>query len=186
MEDNTNLNGQDPQVAEGTTTTPEVDYKALYEKLQRDNANLDKYNKDLKAKYQSKLSDEEKLRASQEERENYYKQIERENKSIKLKSELSKINGDAKWVDSVSDLFLNDDIYGGIQKFSEYFSGEKTNYEKKIQEQSLLKNPTPPPAEGQGVGSVSQKDFDKMGYKDRVALKEKDPDLYEKLTKNIR
>lgn len=115
MEDNTNLNGQDPQVAEGATTTPEVDYKALYEKLQRDNANLDKYNKDLKAKYQAKLTDEEKLRASQEERENYYKQIERENKSIKLKSELSKINSDTKWVDSVSDLFLNDDIYGGIQ-----------------------------------------------------------------------
>ena len=50
MEDNTNLNGQDPQAAEGATTTPEVDYKALCEKLQRDNANLDKYNKDLKAK----------------------------------------------------------------------------------------------------------------------------------------
>ena len=60
MENNTNLNGQDPQVAEGATTTPEVDYKALYEKLQRDNANLDKYNKDLKAKYQAKLTDEEK------------------------------------------------------------------------------------------------------------------------------
>lgn len=186
MEDNTNLNGQDPQVAEGATTTPEVDYKALYEKLQKDNANLDKYNKDLKAKYQSKLSDEEKLKASQEERENYYKQLERENKSIKLKSELSKINSNDDWVNSVSDAFLNDDIYGGIQKFNEYFNGEKTNYEKKIQEQSLLKNPTPPPAEGQGAGSVSQKDFDKMGYKDRVALKEKDPDLYEKLTKNIR
>ena len=84
MEDNTNLNGQDPQAGVGTANAPEVDYKALYEKLQRDNANLDKYNKDLKAKYQSKLSDEEKLRASQEERENYYKQIERENKSIKL------------------------------------------------------------------------------------------------------
>ena len=186
MEDNTNLNGQDPQAGVETASAPEVDYKALYEKLQRDNANLDKYNKDLKAKYQSKLSDEEKLKASQEERENYYKQLERENKSIKLKSELSKINSNVDWVNSVSDAFLNDDIYGGIQKFNEYFSGERTNYEKKIQEQSLLKNPTPPPAEGQGAGSVSQKDFDKMGYKDRVALKEKDPDLYEKLTKNIR
>ena len=186
MEDNTNLNGQDPQVAEGATTTPNVDYKALYEKLQKDNANLDRYNKDLKAKYQAKLTDEEKQRVSQEEREAYYKQIERENKSIKLRSELSKSIGNAELVDSVSDLFLNDDIYGGIQKINEYFNGEKTNYEKKIQEQSLLKNPTPPPADGHGAGSVSQKDFDKMGYKDRVALKEKDPDLYEKLTKNIR
>ena len=60
MEDNTNLNGQDPQAGVETANAPEVDYKALYEKLQRDNANLDKYNKDLKAKYQSKLSDEEK------------------------------------------------------------------------------------------------------------------------------
>ena len=49
MEDNTNLNGQDPQAGVETANAPEVDYKALYEKLQRDNANLDKYNKDLKA-----------------------------------------------------------------------------------------------------------------------------------------
>lgn len=185
MEDNTNLNGLDPQSVEGTATTPEVDYKALYEKLQKDNANLDKYNKDLKAKYQAKLTDEEKLKASQEERENYYKQIERENKLIKLKSELSKTINSVDFVNSVSDLFLNDDIYGGIQKINEYFNGEKTNYEKKIQEQSLLKNPTPPPADGQGVGSISQKDFDKMGYKERVALKQKDPDLYFKFTKNL-
>ena len=182
MENNTNLNGQDPQVAEGATTTPEVDYKALYEKLQRDNANLDKYNKDLKAKYQSKLSDEEKLRASQEERENYYKQIERENKSIKLKSELSKINGDAKWVDSVSNLFLNDDIYGGIQKFSEYFSGEKTNYEKKIQEQSLLNNPTPPPVSANG--GLTKEAFNKMSYAEKVELYNKDKATYDRLTKN--
>lgn len=186
MENNEILNGQDPQAGEGTAIEPTVDYKALYEKLQKDNANLDRYNKDLKAKYQAKLTDEEKQRASFEEREAYYKQIERENKSIKLKSELSKINGDAKWVDNVADMFLNDDIYGGIQKFGEYFGGERTNYEKKIQEQSLLKNPTPPPAEGQGAGSISQKEFDKMGYKGRAELKTKDPDLYEKLTKNIR
>lgn len=182
MEDNKNLNGQDPQAVEGTATEPTVDYKALYEKLQKDNANLDKYNKDLKAKYQAKLTDEEKLRASQEERENYYKQIERENKSIKLKSELSKINGDAKWVDSVSDLFLNDDIYGGIQKFNEYFSGERTNYEKKIQEQSLLKNPTPPPAEGQPQG----KKWKEFTMADWNKLKEENPAEYKKLINSIK
>ena len=114
MEDNTNLNGQDPQAGVETAKAPEVDYKALYEKLQRDNANLDKYNKDLKAKYQSKLSDEEKLRASQEERENYYKQIERENKSIKLKSELSKINSDAKYIRDA--LIIIGAVKSGIRK----------------------------------------------------------------------
>lgn len=182
MEDNKNLNGQDPQAVEGTATEPTVDYKALYEKLQKDNANLDKYNKDLKAKYQAKLTDEEKLRASQEERENYYKQIERENKSIKLKSELSKINGNAEWVDSVSEMFLNDDIYGGIQKFNEYISGERTNYEKKIQEQSLLKNPTPPPVSSNG--GLTKDAFDKMSYAEKVELYNKDKATYDSLTKN--
>lgn len=182
MEDNKDLNGQDPQGVEGTPKEPTVDYKALYEKLQKDNANLDKYNKDLKAKYQAKLTDEEKLRASQEERENYYKQIERENKSIKLKSELSKINGNAEWVDSVTDLFLNDDIYGGIQKFNEYFSGERTNYEKKIQEQSLLKNPTPPPVSANG--GLTKEAFDKMSYAEKLELYNKDKATYDRLTQN--
>ena len=182
MEDNKDLNGQDPQAVEGTATEPTVDYKALYEKLQKDNANLDKYNKDLKAKYQAKLTDEEKLRASQEERENYYKQLERENKSIKLKSELSKINSNVDWVNSVSDAFLNDDIYGGIQKFSEYFSGEKTNYEKKIQEQSLLNNPTPPPVSANG--GLTKEAFNKMSYAEKVELYNKDKATYDRLTKN--
>lgn len=182
MEDNTNLNGQDPQVAEGTTTTPEVDYKALYEKLQKDNANLDRYNKDLKAKYQAKLTDEEKQRASQEEREAYYKQIERENKSIKLKSELSKSIGNSELVDSVSDLFLNDDIYGGIQKINEYIAGERTNYEKKLQEQSLTKNPTPPPADGQPQG----KKWKEYTMSDWNKLKEENPAEYKKLINSIK
>lgn len=182
MEDNTNLNGQDPQAVEGTATTePTVDYKALCEKLQKDNANLDKYNKDLKAKYQAKLTDEERQRVEQEELKAYYKQIERENKSIKLKSELSKINGNAEWVDSVADMFLNDDIYGGIQKFGEYFGGERTNYEKRIKEQSLLNNPTPPPAT-----KPQEKKWKDMTMADWNKLKEENPAEYKKYINSIK
>jgi len=176
MENNEN-NGLDPQASESGA---EVDYKALYEKLQRDNANLDKYNKDLKGKLQAKLTDEERLKASQEERENYYKAIERENKSIKFKSELSKSIGNEDTVKSVAEKFLNDDIYGGIAELNKYFAGEKANYEKKIQEQSLLNNPTPPPAESKNA-ELTQAEFNKMSYAEKVALKQKDEKLYRKL-----
>lgn len=170
------------EVQDTPTTEPTVDYKALYEKLQKDNANLDKYNKDLKAKYQAKLTDEERQRVEQEELKAYYKQIERENKSIKLKSELSKINANNEWVDSVADMFLNDDIYGGIQKFGEYFGGEKANFEKKIQEQSLLKNPTPPPADAQPTG----KKWKDMTMADWNKLKEENPAEYKKFINSIK
>lgn len=177
MENNENVN----EVAQNTTTTePTIDYKALCEKLQKDNANLDKYNKDLKAKYQAKLTDEERQRVEQEELKTYYKQIERENKSIKLKSELSKINNNADWVDSVADMFLNDNIYGGIQKFGEYFGGEKANYEKQIKEQSLLKNPTPPPAEKQ------EKKWKDMTMAEWNKLKAENPAEYKKYINSIK
>ena len=82
------------QTVVDTTKEPEVDYKALYEKMQGDFSKVDKYNKDLKAKYQAKMTEDEQRKAELEERESYYKNLEKELSKSKIKSLLKDIKDD--------------------------------------------------------------------------------------------
>lgn len=132
----------EPTVPNGTE--PSVDYKALYEKLQKDNVNLDRYNKDLKQKYQAKLTDEEQHKQTLEEREAHYKQIERELSTTKTKAELLKTVADEAIVEKVATKFADGDNLGALRELNKYISAQKENLRKEIEQEYLMKNPTPP------------------------------------------
>ena len=166
-----------------TTNEPEVDYKSLYEALKKDNSNLEKYNQDLKAKYQAKLTDEEKLKAQNEERENYYKKLEREVSLSKYKNGLASRVNDENTLNEIANKFADGDSLGALDLLVKFEANKEDNLKKSYEQDLLAKNPTPPPASENKVGEVSQKEFDKMGYNERAELLEKDPDLYHKLAK---
>lgn len=165
-----------------TPQEPQVDYKALYEKAQRDNANLDKYNKDLKAKYQAKLTDEEKQRAEIAERETYYKSLERELSVSKIKSSLSGRVSDTKILDEISSKFADGNTLDALDILNKFENERESNLRKSIEQELLAKNPTPPP-QNDNNGEVTKEQFNKMTVAERMELKNKNPELYKKYAK---
>ena len=161
-----------------TPIEPSVDYKALYEKLQKDNVNLSKYNKDLKDKWQSKLTEEEQQKAQIEERENYYKNLEKELSKSKIKAELKSIQ-DEKTIENISEFFATGDYLLGVKELNKAYASSMENAKKKWKEESLMNNPQPPAQ--QGTAGLTKEQFNSMDYTERVTLYKKDPELYKKL-----
>lgn len=156
-----------------------VDYKALYEKAQKDNANLDKYNKDLKAKYQAKMTEEEKRNAEIAEKESYYKALERELSVSKLKASLNTRVTDEAALEEITSKFADGDTLGGLAQLVKLWeSGEKA-LRKTIEQELLQKNPTPPPV------ATPTKSWKDMAASDWNDLQANNPAEYAKMIAQI-
>lgn len=165
------------------TTQDSIDYKAEYEKMKRLKDQYSKESADWKTKYNSTLSDVEKERIANEEREAHYKEIERKYNLNELSMGLSETISDKDVVNNIASKMLDGDNKGAIDALNKYIKANNDNLSKQIKEQLLKDNPTPPPTNTTNNGGVSKKDFEKMSYSERVELKNKNPELYEKLTK---
>lgn len=186
MENNEqNLEGVETQTSDAGTQKPvdNIDYKAEYEKMKMLKDKYSKESADWKTKYNSTLSDVEKERVANEEREAYYKNLEREVNLAKFYGGLSKNIGDEKVAKSISEKLVDGDNFGAINELNEYLTAYKDTVSKQTKEALLKDNPTPPPAKANTSGEVSKAEFDKMNYNERLSLKKSNPDLYEKLAK---
>lgn len=163
-----------------TPKEPEVDYKALYEKMQGDFSKVDKYNKDLKAKYQAKMTEDEQRKAELEERESYYKNLEKELSKSKIKSLLKDIKDD-KLSEAISEKVANGDVQDGIKETIKYYNEFLVNAKKQWQEEMLMKNPNPPAPNINGNPEITKAQFQKMSMSERTNLYQTNPELYEKL-----
>jgi len=162
--------------------TDTIDYKAEYEKMKKLKDQYSKESADWKTKYNSTLSDVEKERIANEEREAHYKQIEREYNLGKISNGLSKNISDDKVVGKIAEKLLDGDNFGAVSELNTYLASYKDIILKQAKEELLKDNPTPPPTNTNNNGGVSKKDFDKMSYAERVAFKEKNPETYKKYT----
>lgn len=185
MEDNknTNVDTQTTTNDTQTTTAPAVDYEKLYKESVANQEKERKYAQDLKAKLQEKLTDEEKQKALAEEREARYKEIEKENKIIKIKSELSKSINDENYLDEVTSLLVDGNVTTAVSKINSYVLAQKDDYEKQLKETKLTNNPTPPASNSVGVASVTKEQFAKMNYTERASFKKDNPKKYEEYNK---
>lgn len=173
-------NGVTTEPVVETTQEPQVDYKALYEKISKDYNNQNTYVKDLKAKYQAKLTDEEKLMAERTAKEEHYKNLERELSMSKIKSKLSSRVNDAKVLDDLASKFADGDTYGALEILNKFESEKETNLRKSIEQELLAKNPATPPA-GETNGEMTKAQFDKLSVKERADLKQSNYELFKKL-----
>ena len=167
---------------------PTIDYKAEFEKMQAENAHLrdtisktNSENADYKRQLKEKMSADEQAQQAQKEREEYYKKLERENNLNKLSRNLSFI-GDEETLTKVSTLFADGNIEGGIAEVSAYWKSSQENLAKEIKAELLRQNPQPHPSGDAGGAEPTKKQFDRMSYEERIALKSKSPELYKKLS----
>lgn len=175
------MENKNPEIVDGNstqTTEPETDYKALYENLKKENDNLSKYNKDLKGKYQAKLSDEEKQKALLEEKEEWFKAIERENQTIKLTSELSKSVKDENILNGIVLDLVDSKPVEAIKKINDYLKTVIENAIKEHDAQLLKSNPVPPPTATVGI---TKEQFANMSVAERTKLYNENIELYNQL-----
>lgn len=163
-----------------TKPEPEVDYKALYEKEKHDRESLDKYAKDLKNKYQAKLTDEEKRNTEIAEKEAYYRKLERELAYSKLKARLAGSITDEKTLDDISGKFADGNVYDALDALVKYAGEKEKNIRATIEQEILAKNPTPPPA------APTTKSWKDMTSEDWEQLRKENPNEYNEMLKTIK
>ena len=159
-------------MAEENVKNDEVDYKAEFEKLQSEFSNvkksLDKASSevaDYKRKERERLSEDEKKTIEAEERETYYKGLERRIAISDYEAELDDIT-DAKIKREVAELFADGKIVEGMAKHKAYRVKAKGDLEKQIKDDLMKKNP-PPTAQ---TGNFSYKSKEEiMAIKDTNA-----------------
>lgn len=130
------------------TSTETVDYKAKFEEVQtnyeRLKSNFDKVSSEVaehKRKDKERMSDEQKRAVELEEREAYYKTIEKENALYKFKSSLSTSIKDDKVLNAVAEYYANGEIEEAIKKQNDYYAKYQAELEKTIKADLLQKNP---------------------------------------------
>lgn len=131
-------------------------------------------------KLAERMTEEEKQAQTIAERESHYKALERENAVYKYKAELSASISDSTLVDKIANLYADGNYQDGIKAQNAYFAQEKDNIEKRVKAELLKQQPEPAPQNDTNT-KVTQEQFNKMSYKERVELKQSDPELFTKL-----
>ena len=147
-------------------------------KLKQSVTNASADASEWKKKYQSQLSDEQKAK---EDRDAATAAMQKELEDLRTERNLAKytaalvgqdIGMDAETAKVVAEA-LNagetDKVFDGIRKFV-------ASHDKALAEKAMLNNPTLPG--GKTEKTVTREEFDKMGYREMLALKNEHPDLY--------
>lgn len=141
-----------------TTTeqqTDTTDYKAKFEALQGEYSKLktsfDKASTDVadyKRKERERMSAEEQKALENEEREKYYKTLERENAVHRYTTKLGGVIKDQKALAEIAELMADGEFDKALEKQTEYLTKDKAELEKQIKADLLKQNPQARPQNG--------------------------------------
>lgn len=127
----------------------EVDYKAELEKAQAEMAkwksSFDKASTevaDYKRKERERMSEDEKRQAELQEKESYYKELERKNAIRDFADEIGYIE-DSATKKAIAQLLADGDIVGALKKFGEWQKKSTEELTKKITAELMKQNPQP-------------------------------------------
>ena len=150
-------------------TTPETDYKALFEELNGKYTNLktsfDKASSDVaeyKRKERERMSADEQKAATEAEREAHYKELERKISLSDYSAELDDIT-DAKVRNEISELFADGKITDALKKFKEFRAKDRAELEKRIKAELMKQDPAP---SAQSLSGTAKTKADIMAIKD--------------------
>ena len=147
-------------------------------KLKQSVTNASADASEWKKKYQSQLSDEQKAK---EDRDAATAAMQKELEDLRTERNLAKYTAalvgqdigmdadTAKVVAEALNAGETDKVFDGIRKFI-------ASHDKALAEKAMLNNPTLPG--GKTEKTVTREEFDKMGYREMLALKNEHPDLY--------
>lgn len=135
------------KVAEGQT--PDTDYKALFEEMEGKyssmKASFDKASSEIaefKRKERERMSEEDKRKAEDAEKDAYYKSLEREVALAKYSEELDDIT-DTKLKTQITELFADGDIKKALSVFKDWRKKDRDEIKKSIRAELLATNPQP-------------------------------------------
>lgn len=121
--------------------------------------------KEAEKKLAEKLTEEEKAQIEQAKREEYYKQLEKENARNKYITKLGKTIKDETVLNEIADLYSNGEVEKAFDKQNEYFEKYHSELEKTIKADLMKSNPQ---AQAQKGSATKTKD-EIMNIKDPVA-----------------
>ena len=104
--------------------------------------------KEAEKKLADKLTEEEKAQIELAKREDYYKQLEKENNRNKYIAKLGKSIKDEKVLNEIADLYADGDYATAIDKQNEYLAKYHGELEKSIKADLMKQNPQPNPQNG--------------------------------------
>lgn len=139
--------------------------------------------KELEEFRNAKLSEEEKIKLQLEEREKYYKAVERENRLGKTNMALNSSISDPEIRNKIAELMVDGNNLEAITLQNEYLIKQRTELETKIKADLLKQNPVPTPQNPE-----KPKTFDDYcgpgGMEALNKLKETNPTEYNKIINN--
>ena len=162
-----------------TTNTNSADYEAEIKKLKEALSKSNSENADWKRKYNSKLTEEEQVKAQQEERNAYIKSLEEKVARTELGAELSKGIKDEKVVNGVLDALIGGNNIDAIRQLNAYIETRVANAIKEHDADLLKSNPVPPPTTA--TGGLTKEQFDNMTVAEKSKLYNEDIETYKKM-----
>lgn len=146
---------------------------------------FDKLAKELASYKRKNMSDVEKLNDDIKERDKQIADLQKSITKSNFKSGLSITGIEESYIESISAAFIEGDSGKLVKSISEVIVELNDNHKKEIE--SLKLSLTPRPGEGSNGGSednqITKEQFNKMTYNEMLELKEKNPELFNKLIK---
>lgn len=162
------------------STLPKSVEKSVFDKTASE---LAKVKKELKALQESSMTDVEKLQAeldkAKETQANYNKELSK----LRAKEIFVTAGLTEKDYASILDVVVSEDeetTKTRAKSMVDLIAAQKAATEKAIKAE-LLKG-TPKPKSGEGDTGITKEQFEKMNWKERTELKQKDPELFKQLS----
>ena len=111
------------------------------------------------------MSAEEQKKAENEEREKYYKALERENAVHRYTSKLGNVIKDQKALTEIAELMADGEYDKALEKQTEYLAKDRDTLEKQIKADLMKQNPQ---AQAQSNSSAAKTKDEIMAIKDPV------------------
>ena len=162
----------------------EAENAKLKQSVTNASADASKWKKEAQAKnteLQSRMTEDEKAKAQQEAANAAMQQeleaLRNERNVANYKSQFVSMGFEEETAQESAEALNGNDtvkLFAGIRKFIE-------SHDKALMAKNLMNNPTI--QGGVAKKTISQAEFDKMGYTERVKLYNENPELYKEMTK---
>lgn len=132
---------------------------------------------DFKSKYTDTLTEAQKAEQANIERENRYKEIEKQNSIYRYTDKLSSTIKDKATLTEIATLMAEGKYDEAIDKQNAYLATETAELEKRIKDELMKQNPQAQ-AGNDGAGAITKEQFDQMTVAERTKFYKEQPEKY--------